>query len=163
MIPPTISPEIFVQFGLPMAQAYSVCIVEKNDLNTLYTQSAATLKALANDVAIANTAKQEAENLLSQKKLENESCNTARSTCDADKATLDSKYQACNNECETSKMQLKSEKTAECEGMINAKNSLILETNVGKNNMEYVAMGFGVFTFLTWGLIGFLYYKNRIK
>jgi len=165
-----ISQKVLDLYILPLAQSYSMCVSEKADLNLMYIQNQAALKQALNDAIIANEKKQAAEDSLEQKKKEHEACLSAKSVCEADKTTLNSKYLNAESKCSTEKNTLKEEKEKECNSLLFAKDEilaardkLILETNLSKHYMELVAFTFGALFFLVCGIIAFLYYKERIK
>lgn len=158
------------QYVLPLARSYSQCVAEKADLNLLFTQNLASLKSLQNDVAIANTAKQAAEDSLEAKKKELDSCASNKSICEGDKATLDTKYQNSISECNTEKANLKAEKEDECnqkiglkDQVIQQRDGLILEKETGKLGMEYVATFFGLAFMLMISIFLYLGFTKRVR
>lgn len=162
--------DIIQQYVLPLARSYSECVAQKSDINIMLTQAEATLKALQNDVGIAQASKEEAERLLSAKKTELDACGSARATCEADKTTLDSRLLNADSKCELEKSELQDNEEQDCEDKLLLKESVIderggalLAMQQGKLDMESIAMAFGC------GCAGlliffiFLMFKGRVK
>ena len=165
-----ISMELIQQYLLPMARALSQCMIDKADLNILYTQNSATMRALENSVAIANEDTAHAENMLSNKETELTSCSTARSTCEADKATADSKLNNARDECDSDMASLKDEEESDCDDQlllkdqsIASRETMLLEKQNEANDAELLAFTFGALFFIIVGLVAFLYFKGAIK
>jgi len=164
-----LSMELVQQYLLPMARALTQCMVEKADLNILYSQNASTMRALENTIAIAHEDTAHAENMLSNKETELVSCTTARSTCEADKATADSKLNNARDECDSDMANLKSNEKEDCDDLlylkdqsITSKDNMITEKTDQTNDAELLMFVFGSLFFIISGLVAFLYYKNKI-
>lgn len=162
--------DLVQQYVLPLARSLSLCISEKADLNILHVQSEATLKALQNDAAIAQEDKQEAEKRLADKAREMESCTSARATCEADKSTAESKWLNSENKCDNEKASLKRDEEETCDELVGLKEETIMQRDyrifaLTESKLEYEAMATAgwIAFFIVCGLVGFLYFKGRIK
>lgn len=162
--------DLIQQYVLPIARSLSECLVEKTDLNVLYTQNQATLRSLENDVGIANADKEAAESLLAVKNRELESSTSARATCEADKTTMESKILNCDAKCENEKNNLKNNEEDVCtdklllkDETIQQRDNVIIAQSNEKASLELIAFVFGSMFFLSCALICFLYFKGMIK
>lgn len=165
-----ISWDLLQQYVLPIARSLSECLVERADLNILFTQSQSTMKALENDVGIANLAKQAAEDRLAANEVELTSCSTARSTCDADKTTTESKLLNSQAKCDNEKSALKDESDDTCDEQLLLKEQLItkeretsFEASTFALTMEQTAFGFGLMALAMVVVFAYLAFTKRIK
>lgn len=164
-----ISWELIQQYVLPIARSLSQCLVEKADLNVIYTQSQATMKSLENDVSIAHADKQAAEDSLAIKKTELEASNSARATCEADKTVVEGKFLNSQSDCDNKLNTQKNEKDNECARVVTLKDDSIAQRDnmiiaVTQNKVEIDAIAtaaiIGICAMVS--ILGFLYYKGRI-